>query len=112
MRGTNDSPLGFLRSSNGWHCKLRETLKVYTTPWSVPDFEWSHLAFVIEPTGIRVYVNEREFVLTVVPQLNPSVKTTLGGVPTNPTSWFSGYVDEIRLYNTPLSEYAIRTKVC
>ena len=73
--------------------------EVYSTPWAVPDFEWSHVGFVIEATGTRIYVNERESLVPVVPQLHPDQFTTIGGVAGgNGSARYTGYIDEVRRF--------------
>ena len=91
---------------------------VYTTPWRLPDMEWSHVAYVFDAakgTGrTRVYVNGRESILPL-PMTCPACLTGdsplfLGGSLVESALQFTGYMDELQFFTKALSEYDVRSK--
>lgn len=91
---------------------------VYTTPWKLPDMEWSHVAYVFDAakdTGrTRVYVNGRESILPL-PMSCPACLTgdsplVIGGSLVESALQFTGYMDELQFFTKALSEYDVKSK--
>ncbi|MBK5283928.1 MAG: T9SS type A sorting domain-containing protein, partial [Bacteroidia bacterium] len=75
----------------------------------VPADKWSHVAFVVAPTYLRVYVNGIFFQETVsVPADQFDASLLFGNDPCCGNRHFNGMIDEVAIYNRPLSQDEIR----
>ena len=84
-----------------------------TTTTSLASNQWVHLCGVFEPgVAVRIYTNGflNNTVATAVTALyNNSLAATIGARPTGaPDTPFNGLIDNVRIYNTALSEAEIR----
>jgi len=78
----------------------------------VPDNKWSHVAYVIAPNYLRVYVNGQFFQETVNVGPDEFDSNLLFGVdPCCGNRHFKGLIDEVAVYNRPLSQDEIRDKM-
>ena len=77
----------------------------------VPADEWSHLAFVIKPTGITLYLNGNPatHTLTVNPQVLATMK--IGSYKNWNGRNFNGLIDEVSLWDRALTTQEIREKM-
>ena len=90
--------LRFLVNTRDGHHDLR-------SPFALPQFEWTHVAGVYDGATMRIYVNSREVAYRAVEgpfaNSNPG-NTRLGGYAGSAriaSYWFSGELDEIRLWS-------------
>lgn len=71
--------------------------------------EWAHIAFVVDPEGMFLYVNGRLDVGIPLEHavVTPSGPIYLGSEPTKPG--FGGLMDDLRVYASPLDAEAVRS---
>jgi PKD repeat protein/photosystem II stability/assembly factor-like uncharacterized protein len=75
----------------------------------VPDNQWSHIAFVVAPNYIRVYVNGIYFQESFnVPNDQFDASLLFGNDPCCGNRHFLGMIDEVAIYNRTLSQNEIR----
>lgn len=86
---------------------LDSTLLSGTTP--LPIYQWSHLASTYDGTKLKLYLNGRELASKPLTGFLATSGGTLriGGNP-NTGAWFSGLIDEVRVYNRALSATEIQ----
>ena len=78
----------------------------------VPDNKWSHIAFVVAPTYIRVYVNGQFFEETAnIPIDQFDAELAFGWDACCSNRHFKGLIDEVAVYNRPLSQVEIREQM-
>ena len=79
-------------------------------PAALPANTWSHMAATYDGSALRLYVNGS--LVTTLPAIGSIVTSTsplhFGGN-TGLGEWFQGSLDEVRIYNRPLSAAEIQT---
>ena len=81
----------------------------YSSGLTVPDAQWTFVALVVTPENATLYLQPQGGTLqsAVNPVANAAAAfdgaTTLGQDPASSTRCFLGALDEVRIYNTPLS---------
>jgi photosystem II stability/assembly factor-like uncharacterized protein len=74
--------------------------------------EWAHVALVVTPTDMKLYLNGREAINTTDPAaLNLATTWRIGIDRTQTSSTFKGMIDEVCLYNRALSKEELREKM-
>ncbi len=78
-----------------------------TNLFAVPN-EWNHIALVVYPDSIRIYMNGKSFtfIQTIIPANWKDL--LLGGFSTRTDRNYNGLMDEIRMYNRSLPQDEIR----
>lgn len=90
---------------NGYHWDV-------PTGLYVPDNKWSHVAFVVASNYIRVYVNGIFFQESFnVPADEFDSDLLFGNDPCCGNRHFNGMIDEVAVYNRPLSQNEIREQM-
>src|SRR3990172_2753726 len=79
-----------------------------TTPWSFAPLTWHHVAYVANSTSIKIYL-DGELAVTGSCAANYGTSTYNfniggGGVWDAAGNWFSGQMDDVRVYNRALSD--------
>lgn len=110
MYGGESAGFDFLPGSNhlGFHW--------FTGPWwwdsglAVPDGEWAHVAMVVSPTEIRLYLNGESAAFSfTVPTMDLSLTTSrLGNYKGWDDRYFNGLIDEVCIWNRSLTTDEIR----
>lgn len=78
----------------------------------VPDNKWSHIALVVAPNYLRVYVNGQFFhESTTVPADEFDSNLLFGYDACCSGRHFNGLIDEVAVYNRPLSQDEIREQM-
>jgi hypothetical protein len=93
----------------------------YTDNDVVTRQTWQHVCFVQDGTGVDLYLNGQEVPMTAVPSGGGNTSTwfsniasqaeyaTIGNIRDNaPDSYFTGKIDDFRLFNYPLSIQQVR----
>jgi Concanavalin A-like lectin/glucanases superfamily len=86
-----------------------------TTGAPVRTFAWQHVALVSSATGVRLYLNGIEVVSAAAPAPFPgtSLPMRIAASPfQNGSAFFAGELDELRIWNTALTQQEIRDWMC
>jgi photosystem II stability/assembly factor-like uncharacterized protein len=70
--------------------------------------EWNHIAMVVYPDSIRIYLNGRSFTYVQPIAAANWKEILLGGFGNRTDRNYNGLIDEVRIYNRSLSEDEIR----
>ncbi|MEK6875218.1 MAG: LamG domain-containing protein [Nanoarchaeota archaeon] len=93
--------------------QISDGTKYLAVPFGVAirNNEWYHLAFVLNKGKFKAYINGqlvREDSKTLPPQIIPNLKPILiGKNQENDNNYFNGLMDEVKIYNRPLSDQEI-----
>ena len=99
----DDNEIRFHWNANYWNVP---------TGLYVPDNKWSHIAFVVAPTYVRVYVNGYYYEQSFnVPPDEFDSELAFGWDACCGNRHFKGMMDEIAVYNRPLSQDEIRDQM-
>jgi hypothetical protein len=96
---TNGKPGGSVGNSSG-------TTKEVLGPSSLPTESWSHLAFTSDGETLRFYV-DGQLVATETAVVMPATIAKLK-IGKSVLGYFNGLIDEVRIYDAPLSEAEIQ----
>jgi hypothetical protein len=81
----------------------------YTADNSVPRGAWSHISLIMDDLRIKIYVNgilSGDFTETI--DVAPWTGTWFWGQRGVSTFWFSGSVDDVRVYNGLMSQFEVQ----
>ena len=93
------------------HLRIGSSDRTLTGPSSLPLNQWSHLAATYNGTSLLLYVNGSQVAsLAVTGSITVSSRPLrIGGSSTLSTRYFSGRIDEVRIYNRALTQTEIQT---
>jgi photosystem II stability/assembly factor-like uncharacterized protein len=95
-----DNSLGYHWPSGSWG---------WNSGLIVPQNQWTHVAMVVEPTGVTLYLNGRASKHSFsVPTVNFEAGNRIGNYQGWGGRYMNGMVDEVCVFNTNLSQAQIR----
>ena len=116
FNGNNDSCNGWgieLDSSNNYEIQLlNHCMNTGETGQSLTPGTWQHLTVVRRNTVWEAYLNGRQITVTGGGTYNantPTVQTIIGAMDTDGVQHFNGQIDEVKIWNYPLTSAQIKT---
>lgn len=79
-----------------------------TFNYNYPINTWAHISYVLTPQGVKGYVNGvkiGELITPLTTKFSDTYYFNIGGI--NPHQKFTGYIDDVRLYDEALSDEEI-----
>ncbi|MDX2279182.1 MAG: LamG-like jellyroll fold domain-containing protein [Saprospiraceae bacterium] len=99
-----------LRSTNELRYHWNDNGYNFSSGLIVPDNQWSHVAMVVTPSAVTLYVNGKAAVHTTTTALEAfDAPFKIGH--DNGSRYYKGNIDEICIYNKALSQAEIRTQM-
>jgi hypothetical protein len=98
---------GLLRNGATWYVDTGSG--VTSTGIAVTEDQWQHIAVVFDPAGIRFYKNGIETAMAAPGNNDTSQAFTIGRRGILDQEYFDGYLDEVAVYDRPLTEVQVQT---
>ena len=78
---------------------------VFTSVGTITSNQWNHIAITVDSTSAKIYINNgtAETQTGTPTSYSNSEPTFIGGDGTYDTDYFTGTIDQVRIYNTALS---------
>jgi photosystem II stability/assembly factor-like uncharacterized protein len=111
-RGGNTTAGLSLTNTNGLRYHWNDTGYGFNSNLTVPDNSWSHVALVVSPTNVKIYLNGVDATHTTsinTEEFNAPLH--LGYDPNGGSRFFKGQIDEVCIFNKSLTQNEIREQM-